>query len=272
MSESVQDQYRTAAGVRATFGSDQARATAYYADLLAFVAGVAPPGPAAGGGRLLDVGCGNGWSTFAFAEAGYTATGVDLNPEAFEPPPHARCTLRAASATDLPFPAEAFDVVACYACLEHVPDPGRALDEMARVCRPGGVVAVVGPNLVAPLVGLAYAVRPSAWRTLRFRRRPGMPRHAYGNTVPEIVGVAVLRAGQLAAKLVCRSPAFTMREPDPVPPFHSDNDACYLCNPTDLIAYFRGRGFAIERRGKPGRPPLTYLAAGGTWVAARKPT
>ena len=54
--------------------------------------------------------------------------------------------------------------------------------------------------------------------------------------------------------------------------FHADNDACYLCNPVDLITFFRSHGYRIERRGKPGRPPLSYLFAGGTWVAARKPT
>ena len=73
------------------------------------------------------------------------------------------------------------------------------------------------------------------------------------------------------AKSMRRSPHFTMREPDTTPPFHADNDACYLCNPTDLVAFFRSRDFTVERRGKPGRLPLAYLAASGTWVAARKP-
>ena len=61
-----------------------------------------------------------------------------------------------------------------------------------------------------------------------------------------------------------------MREPDITPPFHADNDACYLCNPTDLILYFKRNGFVIERRGNPGRLPLAYLFASGTWVAVRK--
>ncbi len=235
-----------------------------------FVSEVQPPRDQSRHLRLLDVGCGSGWSTLAFAEAGYDATGIDLNPVAFEPPPLERCRLREGGATDIPFDADAFDAVVCYQCLEHVPDPRRALDEMARVCRPGGLIAVVGPNLVSPLPGLADALRPSSWRSLPFRLRPGMPRHPYGNTVPEILAVSLLRSAQLLAKLSRRSPRFTMREPDIVPPLHADNDACYLCNPTDRIAYFQGRGFSIERRGKPGRPPLSYLLAGGTCVAARK--
>src|SRR5262249_55626619 len=153
---------------------------------------------------------------------------------------------------------------------EHVPDPGRALREIMRVCCPGGVIAIVGPNLVSPFPGLAYLAKPSSWQSLRFRRRPGMPNHPYGNTVPEILAIALLRLAPLCIK-AATGPHFTMREPDTAPPFHADNDACYLCNPIDIINYFKGLGCSIERRGKPGRPAFTYALAGGTWVAARKP-
>jgi SAM-dependent methyltransferase len=271
MSELNQAIYRSSQdSVRATFGKDRGKAIAYYAPLLDFVSSVQPPQRLALPTRLLDVGCGSGWSTLAFAEAGYDATGVDLNPAAFEPPPHESLHLGQGSAIDIPFPENSFDVVVCYQCIEHVPDPGRALKEMMRVCRSGGIVAIVGPNLVSPLPGLAYAVKPSSWRSLRFWRRPGMPRHPYGNTVPEILGVALLRLAQLCIKAAA-GPHFTMREPDTAPPFHADNDACYLCNPIDLIKYFKSLGCSIERGGKPGRPAFAYALAGGTWVAARKP-
>ncbi len=269
MDDPVNALYRNArTGVRASFGADLGRALSYYAPLVEFVSGIKP----AENARLLDVGCGVGWSTFAFAEAGYEATGIDLNAAAFEPPPHPRCHLREGSATDIPFPSDSFDVVVSYQCLEHVSAPARALDEMARACRPGGTVAIVGPNLVSPLPGIAYAIKPSSWKGFPARRRPGMARHPYGNTPIEILEIAILRGFQMASKLVSRGPRFSMRQPDYVPPFHADNDACYLCNPIDLISYFRGRGFAIQRRGKPGRPPFSYLLAGGTWVAARKPS
>ena len=42
----------------------------------------------------------------------------------------------------LGFPDDTFDVVHAHQVLQHVADPVRALREMARVCRPGGVVAV----------------------------------------------------------------------------------------------------------------------------------
>lgn len=259
-------------GVRASFGSDEGHARDYYGQLIQFVCSVQHPDEPAGTSRLLDVGCGAGWSTFAFAHAGYQAFGIDLNPNAFEPSPHRRCTLSEGSAIEIPYEANSFDVVVCFQCLEHVSRPRKALDEMVRVCRPGGVVTIVGPNLVSPTVGLAHGLKPSSWRSIQARRHGGMPRHPYGNTWPEILGFAMLRGQQLFSKLIRRMPQFTMRKPDHVLPFHADNDACYLCNPTDLIKYFGHRGLKIERRGKPGRPPLSYLLAGGTWVAARKPS
>jgi SAM-dependent methyltransferase len=271
MSEYLQSLYSSSAqDVRASFGEDASRALSFYASLRDFVSGVQPPTESPRT-RLLDVGCGSGWSTYGFAESGYDATGIDLNPARFEPPGHDRCTLVEGSATAIPFSQDGFDVVVCYQCLEHVPEPQRALEEMARVCRPGGLVAIVGPNLVTPLPGLLYAMRPSSWRSIGWLRHPAMPRHPFGNTWLEILGFAHLRGAQLIGKLFRGTPKFSMRDPDIVPPFHSDNDACYLCNPVDLIAFFKNRGFRIERRGKPGRPPLAYLLAGGTWVAARKP-
>jgi hypothetical protein len=97
-----------------------------------------------------------------------------------------------------------------------------------------------------------------------------MSRHPYGNTIPEIFAFSLIRSAQLFLKLFRSIPVFSMRKPDTKPPFFADNDACYLCNPTDLIRYFTRQGFKLERHSKPKRPPLSYLFAGGTWIAAKK--
>ena len=114
VSDQVQDLYRTAADVRASFGDDRSSALAYYSPLLDFVTGLRPPDSAPGATRLLDVGCGMGWSTFAFADRGYTATGIDMNAEAFEAPPRDGCAFGVGSATEIPFEAGTFDLVVCY--------------------------------------------------------------------------------------------------------------------------------------------------------------
>ena len=47
-----------------------------------------------------------------------------------------------ARAEQLPFPDSSFDLVACVRALHHVDSPTRALDEMARVVRPGGRIVI----------------------------------------------------------------------------------------------------------------------------------
>lgn len=258
-------------GVRPSFGSNRVGALEYYARFVEFVTRVAPPSASAPPLRLLDVGCGSGWSSYAFALSGYNASGIDLNARGFEAPSAEHLQLREGSLLEIPFPNESFDVVASYQVIEHVSAPEKALSEMARVCRSGGVVCIVGPNLVSPLLPIRYLLMPSSWQRMAYRRRAGMSSHPYGNTLWEIVAVTILRTAQLIRKLLIRRAHFTMRTPDTAPPFHSDNDASYLCNPADLIAWFRSAGWRMLRRGRHGRPPLSYLVAGGTWVAARKP-
>jgi len=51
-----------------------------------------------------------------------------------------RVTLLRQDAMCLPFPDEIFDVVTCLEALEFLPSPSRALREMVRVLRPGGVL------------------------------------------------------------------------------------------------------------------------------------
>lgn len=257
------------AAVRARF-EDAAEARKHYAPYRGFVLEVAGlPRERS----LLDVGCGVGWSSHGFAEAGFRTTGVDLNARAFQATEHTRLSLLEGSALALPFADESFDVVATHEMLEHIPEPELALSEMLRVAKPGGLVCVVGPNLLSPLTSLraltgwVWEQKP-LWRVMW--RQKGMARHPFGDTVPEATAVLAVNALRLGWKLLARKPIFTMREPDLIPPFYADNDACYLCNPVDLVRYFRARGHEILCRSKPGRPDWSWIVAGGTWVAAQK--
>jgi ubiquinone/menaquinone biosynthesis C-methylase UbiE len=89
---------------------------------------------------LLEVGCGTGLLLQRFARFARSAKGIDLSPGMLE---HARSRgldVTVGSATDLPFPDASFDVTCSFKVLPHVPDIDRALAEMQRVTRPGGVV------------------------------------------------------------------------------------------------------------------------------------
>jgi len=46
---------------------------------------------------------------------------------------------------NIPEPDASFDAVLCTEVLEHLPDPVRALDEMARLLRPGGMFIITAP-------------------------------------------------------------------------------------------------------------------------------
>jgi len=101
------------------------------------------------GQRMLDVACGPGFLTRAFARAGADATGLDAT-EAFLAFARAEAAddrlanvaFHAGDAEQLPFDDAAFYVVACRAAFHHFPHPERVLAEMRRVCRPGGRVLV----------------------------------------------------------------------------------------------------------------------------------
>jgi SAM-dependent methyltransferase len=270
--DSVQELYRSASQTRSHFGGKSSEAIEYYSDLVDFIRRVCPEEPERGAMRLLDVGCGCGWSSFCLASAGYDVTGIDLNGAEFEAPEHERLVLAEGSAMAIPFGDCSFDVVATYQCLEHIPDPELALQEMTRVCKPGGVIAVVGPNLVSPYLPIKVLVHEFKTGTAIYKRVSSTPRHPYGNTVFEHVNRFFWASGMLLKKLLEPGVRFGMRVPDSVPPFHGDNDSCYLCNPTDIVRYFRSKQFRILQNGKPGRPFPSQLFAGGTWVGVQKHT
>jgi SAM-dependent methyltransferase len=224
-------------------------------------------------GKLLDLGCGNGWSSYFLADAGFDVTGLDLNPEFFEPPPRPNVRFTQGSMLALPVEDGSFDLVASYQALEHVPDPEQALREMLRAVRPGGTITIVSPNMLSILSPLAGMTR-YAWRNRPLMsiliRTPDMPRHPPGNTLPENVASLFGNSLSVLKKLLSRDAQFTMREPDLRPPFHADNDACYVCNPFDLLKFFRAQGCQVLRCGFPGRPPLSWLVTTGTFITVRK--
>jgi SAM-dependent methyltransferase len=102
------------------------------------------------GQTLLDVGCGPGTLTVDLARsvAPGRVVGIDSAPAVVDEARRVATasgvegvTFEVADLFALPFPDGTFDVVHAHQVLQHVADPVRALIEMRRVCRPGGLVA-----------------------------------------------------------------------------------------------------------------------------------
>lgn len=101
-------------------------------------------------GRVLEIGVGTGLSLHRY-KGQLDVTGIDVSPDMLD-----KARLKVAEkglthvtrisemdARTLAFPDDHFDTVVAMYLVSVVPEPERALAEMARVCRPGGEVLIV---------------------------------------------------------------------------------------------------------------------------------
>ena len=113
------------------------------------------------GMSILDCGCGPGAITLGLAEAvsPSLAVGIDIEPTMID-----RATALASSSSvdniefhvaniyDIPFADDRFDVVFSSSVTEHLSDPVRALREIRRVTRTGGLAAVIRTDWSFPFI------------------------------------------------------------------------------------------------------------------------
>jgi len=115
--------------------------------------------PVRPGHRVLDLGCGDGRHAFEAYRRGAAVVAFDANHGELrqvgevaaamratgKAPARARAATVGGDAIAMPFGDEVFDRVIAAEVLEHVPGDGRALAEIARVLRPGGLLVVTVP-------------------------------------------------------------------------------------------------------------------------------
>jgi SAM-dependent methyltransferase len=115
---------------------------------LGVIMALLPPPPA----RLLDLGCGTGWTSAFFARRGYRVTGQDIAPDMIQYAERNRARYEAQNLdfviSDYESMAfdEPFDCAVFYDSLHHAVDERAALEGVFRVLRPGGVLITHEPG------------------------------------------------------------------------------------------------------------------------------
>ena len=145
---------------------------------------------------VLDCGCGEATITLGLAAAVHAGrvVAVDLEKESFAAARrHAlsigRCNLAftVADGRQLPFHDAAFDAMLCHSVLEMLDDPARAVEELRRVTKPGGVVGAASVEYGGIILGgekttgphRFYDIRQRLWRAEQIAE-PNMGRRLRG--------------------------------------------------------------------------------------------
>ncbi len=124
--------------------------------------------------RVLDAGARDGWTVTLFEQLGFPQSeGVELVKPLVD---HAQQQGRKVARGDIQDLADIgddlFDLVFCRHTLEHTMDPRKAITELVRVCRPGGLIYIV-----LPLERQAHGKHTTAIPNLRLLRKlaDGLP-------------------------------------------------------------------------------------------------
>jgi SAM-dependent methyltransferase len=116
------------------------------------------------GEQILEIGCGSGAYTRELVERGAEVTATEVAPGPLAQarrnvgPVAREANLRIEDAQRLSLPDAQFDKVLLSEVIEHIPEPGRAIAEAARVLRPGGLLVVSTPSRLSPM-NLAYGLK-----------------------------------------------------------------------------------------------------------------
>ena len=114
------------------------------------------------GKKLLNVGCGSYLvSDFYFAMKGADVVSIDMDKQAIRIAKNKLAKLDSKNEFNLqvmledgrklPFPENTFDIVVSFSAVEHMEkydDRLKAIEEMARVVKPGGFIVLTGPNFL----------------------------------------------------------------------------------------------------------------------------
>lgn len=215
-------------------------------------------------GKWLEVGCGRGYLQDVVEDY----VGVDV---AATVAPLLHKPFRCAPAERLPFPDGQFDGIWSYAVLEHVESPEKALEEMRRVLKPGGVLILAPAWQCRPWAGKEYAWKPycDLPRLDRIRKATIPIRDSM---VFRSLFVIPVRLFRLLSYAIRRTPTpFRTRrlEPNYTEYRVIDADARHAMDPFEAILWFRSRGDQVCSH--PGWLRSFWIRSGAIVVTVNKP-
>jgi len=96
---------------------------------------------------ILDLGCGIGYYCEFLSNLGVAVFGVDIDQKSIDMAKESYPTINfsVCSANGIPFKADSFDKVLCTEILEHIKDEDKAIKEIYRVTKPGGLILITVP-------------------------------------------------------------------------------------------------------------------------------
>jgi ubiquinone/menaquinone biosynthesis C-methylase UbiE len=173
--------------------------------------------------KVLDLACGDGFYTRRIADrlgCRGSVTGVDLNlaylsearQEAGRQTGRATIDFVAASFDRLPFRDDTFDLVWCAQSLYSLPEPVVVLRHLARVLRPGGIVAILENDTMHQVllpwpVGLELPLRAAELRALsEVTLNPS--KYYVGRRLPAVFAAAGLEPLEMTTRAFDRQAPF----------------------------------------------------------------
>jgi len=116
---------------------------------------------------IYDMGCGEGVLVNEYRQAGYQVTGMDLN--------YSSQYILQKNFLASGLPDSSVDALICLDVLEHLPfwDQERAIDEFARVLKPGAIALITVPNLAHLASRISFFFTGKLVRTSSIDRHPG---------------------------------------------------------------------------------------------------
>jgi 2-polyprenyl-3-methyl-5-hydroxy-6-metoxy-1,4-benzoquinol methylase len=133
-----------------------------------------------GGGKVLDIGCGDGTRLSQLMELGWEGVGVDFDSQAISRARSKGMNAYCGELLELGLTDNSFDAIILRHVIEHIYNPAEVLKECMRLLKPGGQFVITTPN--ARSLGQQYFAE--YWRGLE------VPRHLIVYTCSALVDIA----------------------------------------------------------------------------------